>query len=147
MDMSTHSSSTPDPSEALKKFNELFASGFTRLESLLAKLVLMNLMNPIRSKNQSYGETVCTLRLYMKWLFIPEFEYVCPSCQDNPWTFRKWISPRTCPRGVTLETDQTSLEAGVGINLLQSVVPLEERTNQINDNYFWINLLFQLSAL
>ena len=28
------SSTTPDPLEALKKFNELFASGFTRLESL-----------------------------------------------------------------------------------------------------------------
>ena len=36
MDMSTqHSSTTPDSSE---KFNELFASGFTKLESLLAKL-------------------------------------------------------------------------------------------------------------
>ena len=38
MDTSTHSSTTPDPSEALKKFNELFTSGFTRLESLLAKV-------------------------------------------------------------------------------------------------------------
>ena len=98
----------------------------------------------IHSKNQSYWEKVCVLRLYMKRLFIPELEYVCPSCQANPWTFRKRI--RTCPRGVTLETDQTSLEAGVGIHLLQSVVPSEERINQINDNYFCINLLFQLHS-
>ena len=33
-----HFSTTPDHSEALKKFNELFTSGFTKLESLLAKV-------------------------------------------------------------------------------------------------------------
>ena len=57
---------------------------------------------------------------------------------DLPW---KQISPRTCPHGVTLETDQTSLEAGVGFRLLHSMVPSEERTNQISDNCFLINLI------
>ena len=33
-----HLFTTPDPSEALKKFNKLFTSGFTKLESWLAKV-------------------------------------------------------------------------------------------------------------
>ena len=38
----------------------------------------------IRSEDQSYRETVRATRSYMKWSFIPELEYVCPSRQDNP---------------------------------------------------------------
>ena len=40
----------------------------------------------ICTEDQSYRETVCVVRSYMKWSFIPELEYVCPSRQDNPWT-------------------------------------------------------------
>ena len=40
----------------------------------------------ICSEDKSYRETVCAVRSYMKWPFIPELEYVCPSRQDNLWT-------------------------------------------------------------
>ena len=39
----------------------------------------------LHSEDQSYRETVHGIRSYMKWSFILDHEYVCPSRQDNPW--------------------------------------------------------------
>ena len=39
----------------------------------------------LHPEDQSYRDTVCGIRSYMKWSFIPDHKYVCPSHQDNPW--------------------------------------------------------------
>ena len=76
MDTSTcHSSTTPDHSEALKKFNELFASGFTTLESLLAKVSLhesqfySSAFHPVQDPNSTTSVDHKSLQCFNQFRF------------------------------------------------------------------------------
>ena len=89
----------------------------------------------IHSKDKSYRQTVCVVRSYMKLSFIQKLEYICPSCQDNPWTGR---SHPTGKVSISMPADDwfcTKIEQ-MNLHLLQGHVTRPGDRNWLQFNHF-----------